>query len=100
MVTTTQKRATRHAGSPVLWRAFFISFNIIRSRIPPWRFGIDVSFFAPITMLVRMSRDAALWQIVLSLVIVLPRHRIDLAGGRESIVGMLMTGKKATIPKS
>jgi ABC-2 type transport system permease protein len=103
MVTTTQEGG--QLAMPVvlfLIAALFVSFNIIRSPNSPLAFWASMfPFFAPITMLVRIVTETPpLWQILLSLGIgaVTATGLIWLAS-RIYRVGMLMYGKKATIPE-
>jgi ABC-2 type transport system permease protein len=81
---------------------FYLAFPVIRS--PDSAFAVWVSmvpFFAPITMLVRIvTRTPPLWQILLSLSIGFSTVFLLLwLAGRVYRVGMLMYGKKATIPE-
>jgi ABC-2 type transport system permease protein len=103
MVTTTQEGG--QLAMPVvlmLVAGFFISFNIIRSPNSSLAFWASMfPFFAPITMLVRIVTETPpLWQIVLSLVIGFATAiGLIWLASRIYRVGMLMTGKKATIPE-
>src|SRR5260221_7198622 len=103
MVTTTQE------GGPLelpvvlmLVSGLYLSFNILRSPSSPLAFWASMfPFFAPITMLVRIVTETPpLWQILLSLGIGCATivGLIWLAS-RIYRVGMLMYGKKATIPE-
>jgi ABC-2 type transport system permease protein len=103
MVTTTQEGG--QLAMPVvlmLVAGFFLSFNIIRNPNSPLAFWASMfPFFAPITMLVRIVTETPpLWQILLSLAIgfATATGLIWLAS-RIYRVGMLMYGKKATIPE-
>jgi len=103
MVTTTQEGG--QLAMPIvllLVAGFFVSFNIIRNPNSPLAFWASMfPFFAPITMLVRIVTETPpLWQILLSLVIgfATATGLIWLAS-RIYRVGMLMYGKKATIPE-
>ena len=60
-----------------------------------------IPFFAPITMLTRIVTETPpLWQILLSLVIgIATIVGLVWLASRIYRVGMLMTGKKATIPE-
>jgi ABC-2 type transport system permease protein len=103
MVTTTQEGG--QLALPVvlmLVAGFYLSFNIIRSPSSPLAFWASMfPFFAPITMLVRIVTETPpMWQILLSLGIGL----VTIVGlvwlaSRIYRVGMLMYGKKATIPE-
>ena len=103
MVTTTQEGG--QLAMPVvlmLVAGFFLSFNIIRSPNSALAFWASMfPFFAPITMLVRIVTETPpLWQIVLSLVIGFATAiGLIWLASRIYRVGMLMTGKKATIPE-
>ena len=103
MVTTTQEGG--QLALPVvlmLVAGFYLSFNIIRSPSSPLAFWASMfPFFAPITMLVRIVTETPpLWQILLSLGIgVATVVGLMWVASRIYRVGMLMTGKKATIPE-
>ncbi len=103
MVTTTQEGG--QLALPVvlmLVAGFYLSFNIIRSSSSPLAFWASMfPFFAPITMLVRIVTETPpLWQILLSLGIgVATVVGLMWVASRIYRVGMLMTGKKATIPE-
>jgi ABC-2 type transport system permease protein len=103
MVTTTQEGG--QLAMPVvlfLIAALFVSFNIIRSPNSPLAFWASMfPFFAPITMLVRIVTETPpLWQILLSLGIgVVTATGLIWLASRIYRVGMLMYGKKATIPE-
>jgi ABC-2 type transport system permease protein len=103
MVTTTQEGG--QVALPVvlmLVAGFYLSFNIIRSPNSSLAFWASMfPFFSPITMLVRIVTETPpLWQILLSLGIgfATATGLIWLAS-RIYRVGMLMYGKKATIPE-
>ncbi len=103
MVTTTQEGG--QLAMPVvlmLIAGFFISFNIIRSPNSSLAFWASMfPFFAPITMLVRIVTETPpFWQIALSLGIgIATVVGLVWLASRIYRVGMLMTGKKATIPE-
>jgi ABC-2 type transport system permease protein len=103
MVTTTQEGG--QLAMPVvlmLVAGFFLSFNIIRSPNSPLAFWASMfPFFAPITMMVRIVTETPpLWQILLSLVIGFATATgLVWLASRIYRVGMLMYGKKATIPE-
>ncbi len=103
MVTTTQEGG--QLAMPVvlfLIAALFVSFNIIRSPNSPLAFWASMfPFFAPITMLVRIVTETPpWWQILLSLGIGLATATgLIWLASRIYRVGMLMYGKKATIPE-
>jgi len=103
MVTTTQEGG--QVALPVVFMlvaGFYLSFNIIRSPNSSLAFWASMfPFFSPITMLVRIVTETPpLWQILLSLGIgfATATGLIWLAS-RIYRVGMLMYGKKATIPE-
>jgi ABC-2 type transport system permease protein len=103
MVTTTQEGG--QLAMPVvllLVMGFYLSFNIIRSPNSPLAFWASMfPFFAPITMLVRIVTETPpLWQILLSLGIgIATAVGLIWLASRIYRVGMLMYGKKATIPE-
>jgi len=103
MVTTTQEGG--QLAMPVvlfLIAALFVSFNIIRSPNSPLAFWASMfPFFAPITMLVRITTETPpAWQIILSLTIGFATVvGLVWLASRIYRVGMLMYGKKATIPE-
>ncbi|MFN2578661.1 MAG: ABC transporter permease [Pyrinomonadaceae bacterium] len=103
MVTTTQEGG--QLAMPVvllLIAGFFISFNIISSPNSTLAFWASMfPFFAPITMLVRIVTETPpLWQILLSLAIGFATATgLVWVASRIYRVGMLMYGKKATIPE-
>src|SRR6266404_264061 len=103
MVTTTQEGG--QLALPVvlmLVAGFYLSFSIIRSPNSSLAFWASMfPFFAPITMLVRIVTETPpLWQILLSLAIeVATVVGLMWVASRIYRVGMLMTGKKASIPE-
>lgn len=103
MVTTTQEGGQLALPIVLLLVAgFYLSFNIIRSPSSPLAFWASMfPFFAPITMLVRIVTETPpLWQILLSLGIgVATAIGLIWVASRIYRIGMLMTGKKATIPE-
>jgi ABC-2 type transport system permease protein len=103
MVTTSQEGG--QLAMPIILLlvvGFYLAFPVIRS--PNSSFAVWVSlvpFFAPITMLIRIvAAEPPLWQIALSLGLgfVTVASMLWLAG-RVYRVGMLMYGKRATIPE-
>jgi ABC-2 type transport system permease protein len=81
---------------------FYLAFPVIRS--PNSSFAVWVSlipFFAPITMLIRIvAQEPPLWQIALSLGLGFATVAALLwLAARVYRVGMLMYGKRATIPE-
>jgi ABC-2 type transport system permease protein len=103
MVTTTQEGGQLALPIVLLLVAgFYLSFNIIRSPSSPLAFWASMfPFFAPITMLVRIVTETPpLWQILLSLGIgIATAIGLIWVASRIYRIGMLMTGKKATIPE-
>jgi ABC-2 type transport system permease protein len=103
MVTTTQEGG--QLAMPIvlmLVAGFFLSFNIIRNPNSSLAFWASMfPFFAPITMLVRIVTETPpLWQILLSLAIGFATAiGLIWLASRIYRVGMLMYGKKATIPE-
>jgi ABC-2 type transport system permease protein len=103
MVTTTQEGG--QLALPVvllLVMGFYLSFNIIRSPNSSLAFWASMfPFFAPITMLVRIVTEMPpLWQILLSFGIgIVTIIGLMWLAARIYRVGMLMYGKKATIPE-
>ena len=81
---------------------FYLAFPVIRSPNSPFAFWVSlVPFFAPITMLTRIvSQPPPFWQIALSLGIGFATVGLLLwLAARVYRVGMLMYGKRATIPE-
>ena len=103
MVTTTQEGG--QLALPIvllLVMGFYLSFNVIRSPNSSLAFWASMfPFFAPITMLVRIVTETPpLWQILLSLGIgVVTVVALMWVAARIYRVGMLMYGKKASIPE-
>ena len=103
MVTTTQEGG--QMAMPVVFllvAGLYLAFPVIRAPNSSLAFWVSmVPFFAPITMMVRIvSQTPPFWQIALSLVLgfVTVVFLLWLAA-RIYRVGMLMYGKKATIPE-
>lgn len=103
MVTTVQE-AGQFAFPPVLIMliGFYFSFAVVRDPNSTLAFWVSMApFFAPITMPVRiLAETPPFWQIALSVLI----NAITIAGlvwlaSRVYRVGMLMYGKRATIPE-
>ncbi|HJQ33814.1 MAG TPA: ABC transporter permease [Pyrinomonadaceae bacterium] len=103
MVTTSQEGG--QLAMPiiiVLVIGFYMAFPVIRSPGSPFAFWISlVPFFAPITMLIRIvTQTPPFWQIALSLAIGFATVALLLwLAARVYRVGMLMYGKRATIPE-
>ena len=103
MVTTVQEGG-QFAMFPValLVVGFYLSFAVIRDPNSKLAFWVSISpFFAPITMPVRiLAETPPFWQIALSILL----NGLAIAGlvwlaARIYRVGMLMYGKRATIPE-
>ena len=103
MVTTVQEGG-QFAFPPIILLiiAFYFSFVVIRDPNSSVSFWVSiVPFFAPITMPVRiLAETPPFWQIGLSILL----NGLAIAGlvwlaARVYRVGMLMTGKRATIPE-
>jgi ABC-2 type transport system permease protein len=103
MVTTVQEGG-QFAFPPImiLLIGFYLSFAVIRDPNSSVSFWVSIApFFAPITMPVRiLAETPPFWQIALSFVVnaVAIAALIWLAS-RVYRVGMLMYGKRATIPE-
>ena len=86
----------------LLLGGLYLAFPIIRSPNSSFAFWVSMfPFFSPITMIVRIvSQTPPLWQIVLSLFIGAVTVVLLLwLASRIYRIGMLMYGKKATIPE-
>jgi ABC-2 type transport system permease protein len=103
MVTTTQEGG--QMAMPVvflLMAGLYMAFPVIRAPNSSFAFWVSmVPFFSPITMIVRiLSQTPPLWQIALSLGIGFVTVVLLLwLASRIYRIGMLMYGKKATIPE-
>jgi ABC-2 type transport system permease protein len=103
MVTTTQEGG--QVAMPIVFMlmgGLYMAFPVIRSPNSQFAFWISmVPFFSPITMTVRiLSQTPPFWQIALSLIIGIVTVIVLLwLAARIYRVGMLMYGKKATIPE-
>jgi ABC-2 type transport system permease protein len=103
MVTTAQEGG--QLAMPIIFLlvvGFYFIFPVMRGPDSPFAFWISmVPFFAPITMLVRiMTQTPPGWQIALSLAIGFSTVALLIwLAGRVYRVGMLMYGKRATIPE-
>ena len=103
MVTTTQEGG--QLAMPIvflLMAGLYLAFPVIRS--PSSSFAVWVSlvpFFSPITMLVRIvSQTPPFWQIALSLLLgAITVVLLLWLASRIYRIGMLMYGKKASIPE-
>ena len=103
MVTTVQEGG-QFAFPPVMIMliAFYFSFAVVRDPSSSLSFWVSIApFFAPITMPVRiLSETPPVWQIGLSILV----NLIAITGliwlaSRVYRIGMLMYGKRATIPE-
>ncbi|HEX8285123.1 MAG TPA: ABC transporter permease [Pyrinomonadaceae bacterium] len=103
MVTTSQEGG--QLAMPIILLlvvGFYLAFPVIRSPNSPFAVWVSmIPFFAPITMLIRIvSQTPPLWQIALSLGIGFATVALLLwLASRVYRVGMLMYGKRATIPE-
>ena len=103
MVTTAQEGG--QLAMPIILMlvvGFYLVFPVMRSPGSPFAFWVSmVPFFAPITMLVRIvTQTPPGWQIALSLAIGFATVALLIwLAGRVYRVGMLMYGKRATIPE-
>ncbi|HVF67211.1 MAG TPA: ABC transporter permease [Pyrinomonadaceae bacterium] len=103
MVTTAQEGG--QLAMPIIMMlvvGFYLVFPVMRGPDSPFAFWVSmVPFFAPITMLVRiMTQTPPGWQIALSLAIGFSTVALLIwLAGRVYRVGMLMYGKRATIPE-
>jgi ABC-2 type transport system permease protein len=103
MVTTTQEGG--QVALPVMFLliiGFYLAFPVIRSPNSSFSFWVSmVPFFSPITMPVRIiTQTPPFWQIALSILIAVGTvvFLVWLAA-RIYRIGMLMYGKRATIPE-
>jgi ABC-2 type transport system permease protein len=103
MVTTTQEGG--QVALPVLFMimaGYYLMFPVVRSPNSPLAFWVSmIPFFSPITMLVRIvSQTPPFWQIALSLLIGYGTVVLLVwLASRIYRIGMLMHGKRATIPE-
>ena len=103
MVTTAQEGG--QMALPVvllLVMGFYFAFPVIRSPNSPLAFWVSMfPFFSPITMLVRIVTETPpVWQIALSLAIGFATVvLLTWLAARIYRVGMLMYGKRASIPE-
>jgi ABC-2 type transport system permease protein len=103
MVTTVQEGG-QFAFPPVMIMliGFYFSFAVVRDPNSSLSFWVSIApFFAPITMPIRVLADTPpFWQILLSFII----NAVAIAAlvwlaSRVYRVGMLMYGKRATLPE-
>lgn len=103
MVTTTQEGG--QLAMPILFMliiGFYFAFPVIRSPNSSLAFWVSMfPFFSPITMIVRIvTQTPPLWQILLSLGIGYATVLLLMwLTARVYRVGMLMYGKRATVPE-
>ncbi len=103
MVTTTQEGG--QMALPIILLliiGFYLAFPVIRSPNSSFAFWVSmIPFFSPITMLVRIvTQTPPLWQIALSLLIGAATVVLLVwIAARIYRTGMLMYGKRATIPE-
>jgi ABC-2 type transport system permease protein len=103
MVTTTQEGG--QVALPVIFlimAGYYLMFPVVRSPDSPLAFWVSmIPFFSPITMLVRIvSQTPPFWQIALSLIIGFGTVVLLIwLASRIYRIGMLMYGKRATIPE-
>jgi len=103
MVTTAQEGG--QMAMPIIFllmAALYLAFAVIRAPNSSFAFWVSiVPFFAPITMMVRIvSQTPPFWQIALSLGIGALTVVLCLwVASRIYRIGMLMYGKKASIPE-
>lgn len=103
MVTTTQEGS--QLAMPIILLlvvGFYLAFPVIRSPDSTFAFWVSMfPFFSPITMLVRIvTQTPPFWQIALSLAIGFATVVfLTWLAGRIYRTGMLMYGKRATIPE-
>lgn len=103
MVTTTQEGG--QLSLPVMFLlviGFYLAFPVLRSPDSSFAFWVSmVPFFSPITMMVRIvAQTPPFWQIALSLLIgCLTVVLLIWLAARIYRTGMLMYGKRATIPE-
>lgn len=103
-VVTTVQEGGQFAFPPVMLMliGFYFSFAVIRDPNSSLSFWVSISpFFAPMTMPVRiLAETPPLWQIALSVGInILTIAALVWLASRVYRVGMLMYGKRATVPE-
>lgn len=103
MVTTTQEGG--QVALPVMFMlviGFYLAFPVLRSPNSSFAFWVSmIPFFSPITMMVRIvAQTPPFWQIALSFLIGCCTVLLLVwLASRIYRVGMLMYGKRATIPE-
>jgi ABC-2 type transport system permease protein len=103
-VVTTEKEASQIVVPVSLFPviAIYLAFPVIRSPGSTFSFWVSmVPFFSPVTMLVRVVTETPpFWQIALSLLFgVLTVVAMIWVAARIYRTGMLMYGKRATVPE-
>lgn len=103
-VVTTVQEGGQFAFPPVMLMliGFYFSFAVIRDPNSSLSFWVSISpFFAPMTMPVRiLAETPPFWQIAVSIGInVLTIAALVWLASRVYRVGMLMYGKRATVPE-
>lgn len=103
-VVTTVQEGGQFAFPPVMVMliGFYFSFAVIRDPNSSLSFWVSISpFFAPMTMPIRiLAETPPFWQIALSVGInVLTIAALVFIASRVYRVGMLMYGKRATLPE-
>jgi ABC-2 type transport system permease protein len=103
MVTTTQEGG--QIALPVMFMlviGFYLAFPVLRSPNSSFAFWVSmIPFFSPITMMVRIvAQTPPFWQIALSFLIGCCTVMLLIwLAARIYRIGMLMYGKRATIPE-
>jgi len=103
MVTTTQEGG--QLSLPVMFMlviGFYLAFPVLRSPNSSFAFWVSmIPFFSPITMMVRIvAQTPPFWQIALSFLIGCCTVMLLIwLAARIYRIGMLMYGKRATIPE-
>jgi ABC-2 type transport system permease protein len=103
-VVTTVQEGGQFAFPPVMVMliGFYFSFAVIRDPNSSLSFWVSIApFFAPMTMPVRiLAETPPFWQIALSVAVnVLTITALVWLASRVYRVGMLMYGKRATVPE-
>ncbi|HEU4597868.1 MAG TPA: ABC transporter permease [Pyrinomonadaceae bacterium] len=103
-IVTTEKEASQIVVPVSLFPviAIYLAFPVIRSPGSSFSFWVSmIPFFSPVTMLVRVVTETPpLWQIALSLLIGVAVVLLMIwIAARIYRTGMLMYGKRATIPE-
>jgi ABC-2 type transport system permease protein len=101
---TTVQEGGQFAFPPIMIMliGFYMSFAVIRDPNSPLSFWVSIApFFAPMTMPIRiLAETPPFWQIALALALNgLTIMAVVWLASRVYRVGMLMYGKRATIPE-